>query len=137
MGDGIRVETDGLTKFSERVQGDVASTMEPGFSDARVDLAAGVRFGVNNASGGVYAAKQRYAESLAASTANVVEYMAAARVLADAAAKVAASFDASDGRSADRVADVKVALAAALTEARQAREAADGHPSTRHGGAAL
>jgi hypothetical protein len=137
VGDEIRVETDGLTKFSEKVQGDVARTIEPGYSDARVDLAAGVRFGANNASGGVHAAKQRYADSLAASTANIVEYMAAARVLADAAAKVAASFDATDTRSADRVAEVRGALATALTDARMRREAADGHPSTRHGGAAL
>ncbi len=30
MGDEIRVETDGLTKFSEKVQGDVARTIETG-----------------------------------------------------------------------------------------------------------
>ena len=137
MPDEIRVETDGLNKFSDKVQGDVARTIEPGYSDAKVSLASGVRFGANSHSGGVLAAKERYAESLHASTANIVEYMAAARVLADAAAKVAASFDASDSRSADHVAEVKSALQAALTEARQRRATADGHPTTRHLGEAL
>ena len=137
MADGIRVETDGLNKFSEKVQGDVARTIEPGYSDAKVSLASGVGFGANSASGGVFAAKERYRESLRASTANIVEYMAAARVLADAAAKVAATFDASDGRSADRVDEVKAALQAALTEARLRREAVDGHPTTRRAGEAL
>ncbi len=137
MGDEIRVETDGLTKFSDRVQGDVARTIESGYADARVSLAAGVRFGANNAGGGVHAAKARYAESLRASSANIEEYMAAARVLAAAAAKVAAAFAASDDRSGSRVADVQGALTAALTEARQRREAVDGHPTTRRAGEPL
>lgn len=137
MADEIRVETDGLNKFSEKVQGDIARTIEPGYSDAKVSLASGVGFGATSASGGVHAAKARYAESLRASTANIVEYMAAARVLADAAVKVAASFDAADSSSAVQVAEVKHALQAALTEARQRREAADGHPTTRRAGEAL
>jgi hypothetical protein len=134
MGDGIRVETDGLNRFAGQVQGDVARTIEPGYSDAKVDLASGVQFGATSASGGVHAAKERYAASLAASTANVVEYMAAARVLADAAAKVAVYFDAADGRSAERVDDVRGALSAALEESRMRRAAADGHPTTRRTG---
>ena len=125
MGDGIRVETDGLSKFSDQVQNDTSRTLEPGYSDARVHLQYGVRFGQNNASGGVHAAKERYAASLQASTDNIVEYMNAARVLADAAAKVAALFDASDERSAARTDVVQGALAAAATEAQQRREAAD------------
>ena len=125
MGDGIRVETDGLNKSSERVQGDTSRTLEPGYSDAQVYLQSGVRFGQNNASGAVHAAKERYAASLQASTANIVEYMQAARVLADAAAKVATLFDASDDRSAARTDDVHSALSAAAVEAQQRREAAD------------
>ena len=80
MSDGIRVETDGLNKFSTQVQDDTSRTLGPGYSDARVCLGTGVRFGVNNASGSVHAAKARYAASVEASTANVEEYMAAARV---------------------------------------------------------
>ena len=72
MGDEIRVETDGLTKFSDQVQGDVARTIESGYSDAKVSLASGVRFGANNASGGVHAAMYRIASSLMDSTMNYV-----------------------------------------------------------------
>ena len=129
MGDGIRVETEGLNKFSEKVQGDTSRTLEPGYTDARVSLQSGVRFGQSNASGTVHAAKERYAASLEASTGNIVEYMQAARVLADAAAKVATLFDASDGRSAARTDDVQSALAAAAAEAQQRRAAADRHPT--------
>lgn len=126
MGDGIRVETEGLNKFADQVRGDVARTIEPGYSDARVSFAAGVRFGAANASGDVYAAKQRYAASLEASSANIVEYANAARVLADAVKMIAGSLDETDGRSADRVEVMRGALAAALDEARRRREAADG-----------
>lgn len=134
MGDEIRVETDGLTKFSDRVPGDVARTIESGYTDARVALDSGVRFGENNASGGVHAAKERYAQSLAASSMNIIEYMAAARVLADAAAKVAAAFDASDTRSAAQTSEVNAALQTALSESRMRRATADGHPATRRAG---
>lgn len=125
MSDGIRVDTDGLNKFSTQVQDDTSRTLEPGYSDARVSLGTGVRFGVNNASGSVHAAKARYAASVEVSTANVEEYMAAARVLADAAAKVAAALDASDSRSAERTDWITGALAAAASEAQERRLAAE------------
>ncbi|MEV4350372.1 hypothetical protein AB0J83_38440 [Actinoplanes sp. NPDC049596] len=142
MGDGIRVESDGLTAFSGQVHDDTARTIEPGYSDARVYLDSGVRFGRNNAGGGVQAAKQRYAESLRASSANIVEYMYAARVLADAATSVAAMFDRTDLTAEQRVDYVNGALAAAAVEVQQQFDAAahaeamDGHPSTRRGGPA-
>ncbi|MGK5679148.1 hypothetical protein [Actinoplanes sp. URMC 104] len=132
MSDGISVETDGLNRFSGKVRDDTSRTLEPGYSEARVSFGTGVRFGISNASGSVHAAKERYAASVQASTANVEEYLAAARVLADAAAKVAAAFDASDVRSADRTDWVDSALVAAATEARQRREAAD--RAIPHGG---
>jgi hypothetical protein len=111
VGDGIRVETGGLKRFADQVEDDVARTLEPGYADARATFEAGVRFGAANASGGVHAAKERYAASLEASSANIVEYMNAARVLADAVQKIARSLDATDARS------VRAALAAALDEA--------------------
>ncbi|MBM2622504.1 hypothetical protein JIG36_44085 [Actinoplanes sp. LDG1-06] len=132
MSDGINVETDGLNKFSDQVQDDTSRTLEPGYSDARVSFGTGVRFGANNASGSVHAAKARYALSVQSSTANVEEYMAAARVLADAAAKVAAALDATDVRAADRTDWINSALAAAATEAAAKRAAAESH--IPHGG---
>jgi hypothetical protein len=134
VADGVRVETDGLNKFSDQVQNDTNRTLESGYSSASVDLSSGVQFGANSASGGVHAAKERYAQSLRASTANVVAYMDAARILADAATKVAAAFAATDGRAADRTDEVQRALNAAVLEAQQRRAQADGHPTTRGGG---
>ncbi|WP_250003048.1 hypothetical protein [Actinoplanes sp. M2I2] len=125
MSDGIRVDTDGLNTFSEAVRDDTSRTLGSGYADARVTLGTGVRFGVNNASGSVHAAKARYAASVEASTANVEEYLAAARVLADAATKVAAALDASDNRSAERTDWVTGALAAAAREAQERRLAAE------------
>lgn len=134
MADGVRVETDGLNKFSNQVQDDTSRTLESGYSRASVDLSTGVTFGADSASGGVHAAKERYVQSLQASTANVVEYMEAAKILAAAASKVAVAFDASDSRSADQTAEVNAALNSAVTEAQARRATADGHPTTRGGG---
>jgi hypothetical protein len=132
----VRVETDGLNKFSSQVQNDTSQTLESGYSRASVDLSSGVEFGANSASGGVHAAKERYVQSLQASTANVVAYMEAARVLADAAGKVAAAMDATDGRAARRASEVRGLLAEAVTESQQRRAELDGHPTTRRGGGA-
>lgn len=136
MADGVRVETDGLTKFSDQVQNDTTQTLEQGYSRASVDLSSGVEFGATSASGGVHAAKERYAQSLQASTANVVAYLDAARVLAAAASKVAAALDASDGRAARRASEVRGLLAAAVEESQQRRAEVDGHPTTRRAGGA-
>jgi hypothetical protein len=137
VGDEIRVETEGLTRFSGQVHTDVSRTIEPGYYDAKVSLAQGVQFGAANASGSVHAAKVRYAESLSASTTNILAYMDAARVLADAAAKVAVAFDGSDARSAQTTDQVNQAMWTAAEEARRQREAVDGHPTTRKDGRAL
>jgi hypothetical protein len=143
VGDGIRVESDGLTEFSGKVRQDSARTIEPGYSDARIYLEAGVRFGAANAGGGVHAAKQRYADSLRASTANIVEYMYAAQVLADAATSVAEMVNRTDLDAAQRVDYVNGALHNAAVKVQERLQAADraaaldGHPSTRTGGQAL
>jgi hypothetical protein len=135
VGDGVRVETDGLNKFSNQVQDDTTRTLETGYSRASMDFATGVQFGQNNASGGVHAAKDRYVKALVAHTSNIEEYLEAARVLASAASKVAAAFDATDSRSARGTQEVHDALMAAVQESQQRRAELDGHPTTRHGGA--
>ncbi|GIF24562.1 hypothetical protein BJ973_008041 [Actinoplanes tereljensis] len=126
MADGVRVETDGLTKFSDQVQNDTTSTLGNGYSRARVDLSTGVEFGSSNASGAVFAAKQRYRDSLLASTANVQAYLDAAEVLALAAGKVAKAMDETDGRAAQRATEIRTLLDQAVVEARQRRAPADG-----------
>ena len=135
---GINVETGGLNKFATDVHVDTDSVLAPATVRAQVQLSDGVRFGVKNASGAVHAAKERYARSLVASTENLKRYVDAAKLLAAAAQKVAAEFDASDSRAAKSTAQAEQALWAAAEEARKARVAADqaGIPATRGGRAA-
>ena len=116
---GIDVETGGLTKFATDVRADIDHITEPAVGRATRPLDR-VPFGAQNAGGGVHAAKQRYAQSLAASTRNLENYLAAARLLAAAAERVAAEFDAVDARSAEGVKRVEQALFAAAEEARTA-----------------
>ncbi|MEV8508732.1 hypothetical protein AB0368_28430 [Actinoplanes sp. NPDC051475] len=138
MGDpGINVETGGLTKFATDVHVDTDSVLAPATERAGIQLGDGVRFGEKNASGAVHAAKVRYAEGLAASTANLQEYVNAAKLLAAAAEKVAADFDASDTRAAKTTEQAEQALWAAAQEARAARLAVEqAQNPPRHGGQA-
>ena len=138
MGDpGINVETGGLTRFATDVRADVDYVTEPAVGRATMPLDS-VPFGAQNASGGVHAAKQRYARSLSASTQNLAGFLAAARLLAAAAEKVAAEFDTTDARSAEGVKRVEQALWTAAEEARLAQLAADRAANPRrHGGQAV
>jgi hypothetical protein len=134
---GINVETGGLNKFATDVHVDTDSVLGPATERAQVQLSDGVRFGAKNASGAVHAAKQRYAQSLVASTENLKQYVAAAKLLAAAAQKVAAELDASDARAAKSTAPAEQALWAAAEEARKARLAAEAaERASHHGGRA-
>jgi hypothetical protein len=134
---GINVETGGLTRFATDVRADIDYVTEPAVGRATLPLDS-VPFGAQNASGGVHAAKQRYARSLTASTQNLSNFLDAARLLAAAAEKVAAEFDASDARSAEGAKRVEQALWSAAEEARVARVAAEqaAHPGHPGGGRA-
>ncbi len=67
---------------------------QPTEGRVRGSLAHGVRFGPESASGYVYAAKQRYQQSLIAATANLVAFVEAAQILASAAERIAANYEA-------------------------------------------
>jgi hypothetical protein len=137
VADGVRVETDGLHKFSNQVPSDTSTTLASGYSRASVDLSTGVAFGANNASGGVAAAKERYQQSLKSTTQNIEAYLEAAEILAAAAGKVADAFEKSDGRSARSASQVQALMEQAVAEAQARRVKADGHPSTRGGAQAI
>jgi uncharacterized protein YukE len=128
----INVETGELRRFAKDVDFDADEVRQPAVGRATMPLQDGVCFGVKNAGGAVHAAKTRYADSLSASTANLNEFINAAKILAAAAEKVAADFDAVDARSADASARVNGILRAATDEARAARLAAE-RDAARHG----
>jgi hypothetical protein len=123
VGDGINVETGGLTNFSKEVHADTDVFLGPATDRAEVQFREGIRFGVNNESDAVLAAKRRYADSLTASQVNLREYVSAARLLANAADKVAKMMQESDMRAADSTQAAEQALWDAAEEVRKLREA--------------
>ncbi|WP_067508300.1 hypothetical protein [Actinoplanes sp. TFC3] len=127
MGDGINVETGGLSNFSKEVHADTDVFLEPARDRANVQFQEGIRFGQGNASEVVLAAKARYALSLGASQTNLTEYVKAARLLANAAEKVAAMLNESDARAAKSTEAADKALYEAWAEARAAFLAVDGN----------
>jgi hypothetical protein len=102
----INVDTDGLKQFADNV-GFYATEIDPvDVGRSKQQFAAGVTFGVKNASGAVHVAKQNYARALATSLQNLAEFVEAARVLAEAAEATATDFKAADSRSAAALDDV-------------------------------
>ena len=115
MGDSINVETGELRKFAEDVTFDADEMMRPDMARATQPL-DGVRFGEQNASGAVHAAKARYTQSLEASMRNLNEYVRAAKFMAALAGVVATDFDHAAARS-DSATRINEMLRAAAAEA--------------------
>ena len=119
MGDpSIHVETGGLNDFASNVRFYAAQVDAPAAARSTQQFSQGVSFGVHNASSAVLAAKERYATSVDVSLRNLTEFVEAAKILATAAQKVAAEFDAVDARSADAANRVNGLLNTAIQETR-------------------
>lgn len=121
----INVETGGLDDFAKKVRSEAGDVLQPAVTRASLSMQGGVAFGATNASGSVYAAKERYRQSLDVSMANLAQFVRAATIMADAAAKVAADFDAVDARSATAVKHVDALLSAATAEVDAMQQARD------------
>jgi hypothetical protein len=117
----IHVDLDGLRKFASGV-GFYAHEVDPhDVNRSKREFADGVCFGANNASGAVFVAKENYQRALRQSLGNLTEFVAAAQILADAAAKAATDFQAVDGRSAAAIDEVNRNLSEAGHRSDQAR----------------
>lgn len=138
MGDpSINVQTGELRRFAKDVGFEADEVLAPAVDRATLPLQDGVRFGAKNASGAVHAAKTRYAQALSAHLSNLTEYIQAAKIMAAAAAQVAADFDEVDVRSADASARVGNILRTATDQAQAPRLAAErAADPPRHGGQA-
>jgi hypothetical protein len=121
----INVQTGELRRFAKDVGFEADEVLAPAVDRATLPLQDGVRFGAKNASGSVHAAKTRYAQALSAHMTNLAEYIEAAKIMAAAAAQVAADFDEVDVRSADASARVGNILRTATDQAHAARLAAE------------
>jgi hypothetical protein len=121
----INVETGELRRFAKDVGSDTDDVLSPEVGRATMPLQDGVTFGATNASGAVHAAKTRYADSLRVSMSNLTAFVEAARIMAAAAEMVAADYDETDARAADRAARVSNILQTATKQAQDARALAD------------
>jgi hypothetical protein len=121
-GPGFKVEVTGLTDLADEVRLETDMTLRPQASQVSTNFANGVRFGGQSASGYVFAAKERYRESLVRGVEVLTAYVEAADVLAAAAEKVAGNYRQSDALSAARSQEVANALNAAIVEARKVQE---------------
>jgi len=125
----IKVETSELDRFAKDVRFESDEGLQPAIGRASAQL-TGVRFGQNNASGSVHAAKARYAEALDVHITNLNNYVEAGQIMAEAAELVAKEFDAVDARSADATKKVGQILRTATDEyRRKALEDAYGGPT--------
>lgn len=114
----INVETSELDRFAKDVRFESDEGLNPAILRADAQL-TGVRFGQNNASGSVLAAKQRYDQALTAHIRNLNNYVEAGNIMAAAAELVAKEFDAVDVRSADAAKKVGQILRTATDDYRR------------------
>jgi hypothetical protein len=128
MSDGVQIQTDQVTDFGKGLRQDA----DGGFASAAdrgADLhRQGVALGSQINAGPIMGVKQKYAEALANTDANLRLYPLAAGVLADVAEQIARRFAHADLNSAVTQQQIRTLLDGALTKAQtlvqQAKEAA-------------
>ena len=118
MGDGVQIQTDQVGDFGHRLRTDA----DGGFAAAAGRGAhlhqQGVGLGSQINSGPIMEVKQRYAEALAATDANLRVYPVAAGILADVAEEVARRFAHADLTSAVTQQQIQTMLSGAIAQAR-------------------
>lgn len=125
--EAIKVDLGGLVDFAKVVRDENERTLVPQSYTVHTDFRAGVCFGAASASGYVYAAKERYQQSLIRAMEQMVAYIRAAELIADTAERVAKEYGSTDALSAARMQDVQRAFRAAMTAAANAPS----HPPQR------
>jgi hypothetical protein len=117
MADGVRIQTDQVSNFGKGLREDAGG----GFAAAAgrgADLhRQGVGLGSQISAGPIMAVKQRYADALAATDANLRVYPVAAGILADVAEEVARRFAHADTNSAVTQQEIRSMLSGAITQA--------------------
>lgn len=111
----IKVDVAGLVDFAKVVRDENERTLVPQSYNVHTDFKKGVPFGLTSASGYVYAAKERYQQSLIRAMRQLTIYIHTAEIIADAAERVAKEYAATDALSAARLQDVEKAFRAAVT----------------------
>jgi hypothetical protein len=128
MSDGVQIQTDQVSDFGKGLRQDAGGGFASA-ADRGADLhRQGVALGSQINAGPIMAVKQKYAEALASTDANLRLYPLAAGVLADVAEEIARRFAHADTNSAVTQQEIRSLLDGALTKAQglvqQAKEAA-------------
>jgi hypothetical protein len=92
----VDVDIDGLLDFRTFLGRELDANLRPGVAGIANDHSLGVRFGADNVGFQVNAAKQRYFDSLVASTANLAAYIEAAEIIIEAIRRVIAAYGDAD-----------------------------------------
>jgi hypothetical protein len=110
---GIRVRAGELYRFAEGMRFETTAVFAPAVAALSVPLRTGVPFGarLHEVSAVTSAAAQRYASAVDVSLANMRRFVEVASLLAEAAERVAADYQAADARAAAgfRAADARAA----------------------------
>jgi hypothetical protein len=121
---GIRVRAGELYRFAEGMRFETTAVFAPAVAALSVPLRTGVPFGarLHEVSAVTSAAAQRYASAVDVSLANMRRFVEVASLLAEAAERVAADYQAADARAASgfRAADGRAAAGAPAAQAESA-----------------
>lgn len=118
MGDGVRIQTDQVGDFGKGLRQDAGGGFAAAAGRGAHLHRQGVGLGSRIDSGPIMEAKQRYAEALAATDANLRVYPVAAGILADVAEEVARRFAHADRTSAVTQQQIQTMLDGAIAHAR-------------------
>ena len=117
----VDVDLNGLDDFRTFIARELDANLRPAVDGIAADHRRGVGFGERNVGGNVQAARRRYYESLATSTANLVAYVEASEILIAAIKRITTNYRDSDLTSAAGSAAVNRELTTAIVAARRAQ----------------
>jgi hypothetical protein len=117
----IEADLASLEQFRSFVSRELHTNLRPAAQDIGRDHSRGVGFGYRNAGNHVQSARQRYHESLTASTTNLAAYIDASEMLIDAIGRIVAGYRDTDALSAANSGAVNAQFGAAVAAAQTAQ----------------
>ena len=123
--ESIEVDTSGLDQFAGSVNAEVEGNFEPHTQRLFRAYELGVTFGFGNESGNVQAARNKHRDALTATGESMAAYINASRILIEAIRRAAEEYASADALSSARARDVEGILGQAITDAENARLAAE------------
>ena len=129
MGDGVQIQTDQVGDFGKGLRKDADGTFAAAAGRSADLHRQGVGLGNQINAGPIMQVKQKYADALAATDANLRVYPVAAGILADVAEEVARRFAHADLNAAVTQQEIQTMLNGAITQAQSAVASVQAAPS--------